>query len=105
MNLDGSLDIIVCAPSFGGRNVSAAAGNYSGRCDFFLGPFHAADTLTQSVPIPDFSIFGDRNWGLFGSTIKVGDVDKDGNKDIIISAHAAGRSVYTKYKFCNCSHI
>jgi hypothetical protein len=42
VNSDGYTDAIICAPSFGGRNVSEVVGNYSGRCDIFLGPFEAS---------------------------------------------------------------
>jgi len=38
LNGDGNVDAVVCAPSWGGENVEAVVGNYTGRCDFFFGP-------------------------------------------------------------------
>ena len=72
----------------GGDNVTAARGNYSGRCDLFLGPFHPS---TAGSRAPDMSIFGDKDWGNFGYTVAVGDVDGDALPDLVISAPYAGR--------------
>ena len=87
VNLDGFKDAIVCAPSFGGVNVSAVVGNYSGRCDLFLGPFKPYSGALE----PDASIYGDRDWGLFGYTVIAADIDMDGKTDFVISAPSAGR--------------
>ena len=92
INADGFMDAVICAPSFGGRNVSAVVGNYSGRCDVFLGPFEAAAQPQDSaVLVPQYQIFGDKVWGQFGFAVAVGDVDSDGVNDLIISAPSAGR--------------
>ena len=90
INGDGIVDAVICAPSFGGRNVSAVVGNYSGRCDIFFGPFNA-DSSAEFVPRPDAQIYGDRNWGEFGFAVVVGDIDGDGLSDLAISAPSAGR--------------
>lgn len=90
LNGDGLSDAIICAPSFGGKNVTAAVGNYTGRCDVFFGPFTPSkDEL--STPAPDLSIYGDSKWGTFGDVLTTGDVDGDGALDLIISAPGAGR--------------
>jgi hypothetical protein len=91
VNFDGYTDAILCAPSFGGRNVSAAVGNYSGRCDIFYGPFHASADSNNAFSTPSVSIYGDKTWGLFGHAVAVGDVDADGLNDLVISAPGAGR--------------
>ncbi len=90
VNADGFMDALICAPSFGGRNVSAVVGNYSGRCDIFLGPFQAASQPQEAVLIPKYQIFGDKVWGQFGFAVTVGDIDSDGVSDLIISAPSAG---------------
>lgn len=87
---DGVEDWVVCAPSFGGgRDTDAARGNYTGRCDIFFGPF----SLKHSQPVPDASIYGDKEWGNFGYAVTAGDVDNDGYADLIISAPYVGRCV------------
>jgi hypothetical protein len=94
-NGDGVDDWVICAPSYGGgRDTEAAKGNYTGRCDVFYGPFkpNSADALG---PIPDASIFGDREWGNFGYSIESADVDGDGSNDLIISAPFAGRYFFS----------
>lgn len=83
LNGDGVVDAIVCAPSWGGENVEAVVGNYTGRCDFFFGPF------TQDVG-PNFSIYGDSKWGLFGKHLALGDVNGDDLADLVISAPQSG---------------
>lgn len=92
INNDKLLDIIICAPSFGGgRDVEAAKGNYTGRCDIFYGPFHTMDINTTIITkLPDVSIYGDKIWGNFGYTLTIGDLDNDGLNDLIISAPYAG---------------
>lgn len=86
-NGDGVHDLIICAPSFGaGRDVEAARGNYSGRCDLFFGPF----LPSSNTAVPDMSIYGDRDWGHFGHALTIGDVDGDGFDDLVISAPFAG---------------
>lgn len=84
VNEDSVGDYLICAPSFGGRNVSAVVGNYSGRCDIFIGPAGEHES-------PAYSIYGDKVWGRFGSAVLVADVNGDGIDDIIISAPYAGR--------------
>ena len=92
-NLDGHIDAVICAPSFGGINVTAVVGNYSGRCDIFFGPFYP-NSENASVSIrPQVSVYGDRVWGMFGLALETGDVDSDGFVDLIISAPYAGRLV------------
>ncbi len=89
LNSDGILDVVICAPSFGaGHDVDAAVGNYSGRCDLFIGPFIPNDIL---VHVPTLSIYGDKDWGNFGLAIATGDLDGDLMDDLIISAPYAGR--------------
>ena len=90
VNGDNINDAIICAPSFGGRNVTEVVGNYSGRCDIFLGPF-SSQSVTSEPMTPSASIYGDAMWGLFGHSIAVGDVDADGHDDVIIGAPGAGR--------------
>jgi hypothetical protein len=89
VNGDRFTDAVICAPSFGGVNVTAVVGNYSGRCDIFLGPFSPSTT----VPEPAMSIYGDAMWGLFGRSLAVGDVDNDGKADLVVGAPGAGRFV------------
>ena len=88
LNIDGFIDAIVCSPSFGGKNVSAVVGNYSGRCDVFYGPFSA--TPESSGVAPNVQIYGDKIWGTFGDTMTSGDLDGDGHADLVISAPGAG---------------
>ena len=85
LNNDGEIDAVVCAASWGGENVEAVVGNYTGRCDFFYGPF------TEDVK-PDFSIYGDTKWGLFGKRLAWGDVNGDNLDDLVISAPQSGTS-------------
>ena len=85
VNADGELDAVVCAPSWGGENVEAVVGNYTGRCDFFYGPLVGGG--------PTFSIYGDVAWGLFGKKVKVGDVNSDGKADVVINAPQTGTEV------------
>lgn len=93
VNRDGWMDAVLCAPSFGGINVSAVVGNYSGRCDIFYGPFSPnSEDVTISV-IPAVSIFGDRDFGQFGENVIANDLDNDGFLDLIVSATSAGRYV------------
>jgi hypothetical protein len=90
VNSDGQADAVICAPSFGGgRDVVEARGNYSGRCDVFYGPFDGRSPDASLVP--DVSIYGDKEWGNFGYSITIGDVDGDGSDDIVVGAPYAGR--------------
>ncbi len=83
INNDKEVDAIVCAPSFGGENVEAVVGNYTGRCDVFFGPLDGDAS-------PSLILHGDAKWGLFGKTVAFGDVTGDGIPDLLVSSPQAG---------------
>lgn len=91
VNRDHVEDVVLCAPSYlGGKNTTAARGNYTGRCDVFYGPFDASEEEGVRVQ-PDLSVYGDKEWGNFGYSVTSGDVDGDGFSDLVVSAPFAGR--------------
>lgn len=92
VNRDSIEDIVICAPSYqGGRNTTAAKGNYTGRCDVYFGPFTGSeDVYNVDAHSPNMSLYGDKEWGNFGYSVSCGDMDADGYGDLIVSAPFAG---------------
>ena len=89
LNQDSVDDLVICAPSYqGGRNTTAARGNYTGRCDIFYGPFIAMDDMKARQP--NVSVYGDKEWGNFGYAVSCGDINTDGIHDLVVSAPFAG---------------
>ena len=77
VNNDGNDDVIVGAPEATVATVSSA-----GEAFVFLGPSFTVVT-TLSEPTPELA-------ARFGSSVAAGDVNNDGNADVIVGAHTAG---------------
>jgi len=89
LNGDNIDDLVVGSPTFGVReNISSVVGNYSGRVDIFYGPIISSTSASDQTP--DLTLYGEVDWGLFGSSIDVLDIDGDSKDDLVVAAPWAG---------------
>ena len=82
---DGLEDLVIGAPTAGSLNVNRSVGNYTG--EVYLQLSSMAKTSGGLL----VKIQSEVEWANFGSSLSIGDLNKDGYDDLVVGAPFAGR--------------